>query len=232
MIIRISHRSPVLDVLLPKVKQRVLATILLRPGYAWYLAEIARHLGVPPSSLQREIAQFVQAGILTRRADGNRVYFQANQACPIFPELSAMLSKTVGLADVIREALNPIRTKIDLAIIYGSIASGTGRSESDVDPMILGSANLVELSPLLRVLEEKLGRAVNVSMYTVKEFRKKLREQNHFLNSILKTQLIFVLGAADDLPRLTERSTHKGSQHRSRGTRCSSQSEMKYILLS
>src|SRR6266498_3337135 len=107
--------SPVLDVLLPKPRQPLLSAILLQPDRSWYLSELARRLNVPPSSLQRELAQFVGAGIVTKRQDGNRVYFQADRSCPVFQELSQMLTKTAGLADAVRSALTPLRKKIDLA---------------------------------------------------------------------------------------------------------------------
>jgi len=103
--------SQVLDVLLSKTKQHLLSAILLQPERSWYLSELARRLHVPPSSLQRELAQFVETGIVARRQDGNRVYFQANRICPVFQELSQMLTKTVGLADVVRSALMPAQVE-------------------------------------------------------------------------------------------------------------------------
>src|SRR5712691_8659970 len=109
--------SPVLDGLLAKRKHHLLSAILLHPERSWYLSERARRFRVPPSSLQRELAQFVEAGIVTKRQDGNRVYFQADRACPVFRELFGMLTKTVGLADAVRAALTPLRSKIDLAFV-------------------------------------------------------------------------------------------------------------------
>jgi len=211
------RRSPLLDVLLPRTKQHLLSAILLQPERDWYLSELARRLEVPPSSLQRELAQFVKAGIVTKRHDGNRVYFQADRTCPVFRELSQMLAKTAGLADVVRSALTPLRSKIDLAFVYGSIASSEERSASDVDLMVIGQANLADLGPVLRSVEEQLGRAVNPSMYTRDDFLKRLREKNHFLCSVLKTELLFIFGEADDLARLVERAAGKGSYHRARG---------------
>jgi len=203
--------SPVLDALLPKTKQHLLSAILLQPERSWYLSELARRLRVPPSSLQRELAQFVEAGIATKRHDGNRVYFQADRACPIFEELSQMVAKTAGLADIVRSALTPLKAKIDIALIYGSIAASEERSSSDVDLMVIGRANLAELAVVLRPLEEELGRSVNVSVYTTGEFVKKLNAKNHFLNSVLRTRLIFIFGKSDDLGRVIERAAGKGS---------------------
>ena len=201
---------PVLDALLPRTRQHLLSAILLQPEHSWYLSELARRLQVPPSSLQRELSQFVEAGIVTRRHDGNRVYFQADRACPVFPELSQILTKTVGLVDVVRTALIPLNSKIDLAFIYGSIASGRERSSSDVDLMVIGRIHLSDLAVVLRSLEEQLGRSVNPSVYTSEEFLKRLGEKNHFLHSVLKTELLFVLGEADDLARFAERAAGKG----------------------
>jgi predicted nucleotidyltransferase len=205
------RKASILDVLVPKTKQNLLSAILLQPERSWYLSELGRRLHVPPSSLQRELAQFVKAGIVTKRQDGNRVYFQADRTCPIFQELSKILTKTVGLADVVRSALTTLRSKIDLALIYGSIASGEERSLSDVDLMVIGTTNLAELAVVLRTLEVKLGRSVNASVYTTHEFLKRLNQKNHFINSALQTELLFIFGKADDLARLVERAAGKGS---------------------
>ena len=205
------RNSPVLDVLLPKTKQHLLSAMLLQPERAWYLSELARRLHVPPSSLQRELAQFVKAGIVTKRQDGNRVYFQADRTCPVFQELSRMIMKTAGLADVVRGGLTALRSNIDFAFIHGSIASSEERSSSDIDLMVIGGVNLADLALVLRPVEEQLGRSVNVSVYTTREFSKKLKAKNHFVSSVLKTELLFIFGKADDLARFVERATGEGS---------------------
>ena len=102
------RRSPLLDVLVSKTKQQVLAATLLQPERSWYLVELARHLSVRPSSLQREVRQLADVGILQRRKNGNRVYFQADKSCPIFPKLAQILFKTVGFLDALRVALEPV----------------------------------------------------------------------------------------------------------------------------
>jgi predicted nucleotidyltransferase len=200
------RKSPIADALLGKTKQHLLSAILLQPERSWYLSELARHLQVPPSSLQRELAQFVNAGIVARRQDGNRVYFQADQTCPVFHELSGLLTKTVGLADLVRDALMPLKDRIDLAFIYGSVATSRERSSSDVDLMLVGAANLADVAIPLRALESRLGRVVNPTVYTSLEFAKRVSEKNHFLTAVLDTELLFILGTANDLARLVKRS--------------------------
>ena len=95
-------RRGLLDSLTTRTKQRLLTATVLHPEREWYLHELARHLGVAPSSIQRDLAGFVQAGILKRRIHGNRAYFRADVDCPVFPEFRSVLLKTVGLVDVLR----------------------------------------------------------------------------------------------------------------------------------
>lgn len=211
------RKSPVLDALLSKTRQRLLAVLLLQPDRPWYLSELARHLRLSPSSLQRELAQFADAGILEQRQDGNRVYFQADRSCPIFPELQRILAKTAGLADVVRDALTPLQAKIDLAFIYGSIASSQEWSSSDVDLMLVGSATLADLALPLRSIEQQLGRDVNPTIYTKDDFLKRVRQKNHFLTAVLKTGLLFLIGTADDLARLVKSAKTAASQNQPAG---------------
>jgi DNA-binding transcriptional ArsR family regulator len=92
-----------LDALFPRIRQALLAATLLHPDRWWYLSDLAKHLGTRPSSLQRELAALVDAGILNRRQDGNRIYFQPHPDCPFLPELQGLLVKTVGVVDALRE---------------------------------------------------------------------------------------------------------------------------------
>src|SRR5436305_505484 len=82
--LRTMHKNRPLDALFPRTRRAVLATLFLRPAREWYLSDLARHLKVQPSSLQRELARLVSAGILRRRDDGNRAYYQAETESPIF----------------------------------------------------------------------------------------------------------------------------------------------------
>ena len=87
-----------IDVLFPRTRQLILSAVMMQPDRWWYLSDLAKHLGLRPSSLQRELRSLSEAGILRRRTEGNRVYFQAAKECPFYPELQGIIFKTVGLA--------------------------------------------------------------------------------------------------------------------------------------
>ena len=136
------RNNEMLDALFPRTRQNILATLLLWPDRRWYLSDLAQRLGIPPSSLQ--------AGILGRTVDGNRVYYQANAAFPLLPELQSLFAKTIGLTDQVKATLKPFDDAIDLAFIYGSVARGERTAHSDVDVLIVGAVGMADLSLPLR----------------------------------------------------------------------------------
>ena len=192
-----------LDALFPKTRQGILAATLVQPERVWYVSELARRMGVPSSSLQRELQELTKAGILKSHRQGRMVYYQANSDSPLFPELRGLLLKTAGLVDVLRDALKPVARKIALAFVYGSFASSQERSESDVDLMVIGSVSPADLALPLRSAREQLGREINPTVYSVAEFKRKRDAKDHFLSQILTGPRLIVLDGENDLGEAT-----------------------------
>lgn len=195
------RKSSPIDALISKTTQGLLAATVLQPQRWWYLSDLAKHLGRRPSSLQGPLASLVSAGVLLRRKDGNRVYFQADPSCPFLSELQGIIAKTVGLVDVLREALLPLNSRITVAFVHGSVARSLERASSDVDLIVIGSLGLSKLSPVLEAVEGRLGRPINASVYTPQEFAKKIDAKNHFLRAVLDKEKLFVIGNTDELER-------------------------------
>lgn len=211
--LRSMRKSAALDALLPRTRQAILAATVLHPDRWWYLSDLAQHLRVTPSSLQRELAGLVAAGILHRRRDGNRTYYQPDPACPFLGELQGLLAKTVGLADVLKEALEPFAPSIAFAFVYGSIARSEEASASDVDLMIIGTVRLAELSSALREAEKRLGRPVNPTLFTWEEFSKRLADGQHFLSTVMKAEKIFLQGSEHELAAACNRQKSEATYH-------------------
>jgi DNA-binding transcriptional ArsR family regulator len=188
-----------LDALLPKTRQGILSAVLVQPEEAWYISELARRMGVPSSSLQRELQNLTRAGILKTYRQGRMAYYQANVASPIFPDLRGLLLKTAGLVDVLADALKPLALKLRIVFVYGSIASGSEQAGSDIDVMVIGTVSPVELALPLRRAREQLGREINPTVYAPSEFAKKRAAKDHFLTQVLDKPKLFVVGNSDEL---------------------------------
>jgi DNA-binding transcriptional ArsR family regulator len=188
-----------LDALLPKTRQGILAALLGRPEKPWYVSELAKRMGVPSSSLQRELRDLTDAGILKTHRQGRMAYYQANVDSPIFGDLRGLILKTAGLVDVLAVALKPLAARLQLVFVYGSIASGTEQSNSDVDLMVVGKIAPADLAMPLRRARETLGREINPTVYSPAEFEKKRAAQDTFLSGVLAKPRLIVIGSVDAL---------------------------------
>jgi len=182
-----------------------LAVLLLHPERSWYFSDLAKELGFPASTLQRDLKRLAAAGVLKTWKEGNRAYFQADETAPIFGELHSLLAKTSGLVEILREALSSVAKKVRWAFVYGSMAAGGEASQSDVDLMMIGDVGLSGVAPLLRAASGKLLRPINPTVYTADEFFKK--SDSRFIKSVLGKPMLFVIGSQDDLERSLDSKT-------------------------
>lgn len=185
-----------------RTRHAVLGLLYAHPDQEFYQQEITQAADVNLSAVQREVRNLVELGLVTRRRDGNRVYYQANRGSPVFPDLQGLILKTVGLADVVREALEPLRDRIEVAFVFGSLAAGHVTPESDVDLMVIGKAGLRDVAPPLAEASGTLGREVNPVTLSPEEWAERLRRDDHFISRVADEPKIFVLGTADELERL------------------------------
>lgn len=195
-------------------RRGVLALLLLRPEESLHLREIARLTGTAPGTLLREVNALAASGVLLRKRVGNQVHFQANPGCPIYEDLRNIMKKTVGMADVLREALAPLAGRIRAAFIYGSMASGEERAGSDVDLMIVGEIRLADAVVALAPAQAVLRREVNPNVYPALEFRKKAAAGDSFLKRVLAERMIFIIGGEDDLGRPAAHRKAQGARRR------------------
>jgi DNA-binding transcriptional ArsR family regulator len=185
---------------MPRNRQRLLGALFGQPKRAWYAAELAGRLGVLRSGVQRDLKAMTDAGLLKSHRKGRMVFYQANENAPVFPELHGLVLKTVGLVEVLREALSPVAAEIQIAFVYGSIAAAQEKPDSDVDLMIIGAVDRMRLSRPLQQAGFKLGREVNLSLYKPTEFSAKRKQ--HFLSGVLDKPRLFVIGTLRDLDRV------------------------------
>ena len=185
-------------------RRKVLGLLLLHPGTHFHLREIARATHTQPGTVRRELSLLAQAGVIERDVQGNQTRFRANESYPIYEELRSILKKTAGAADQLRAALAPLTGSIVAAFVYGSVASGQERANSDIDLMIIGTVRFEDVIRLIHPYQEELRREINPHVYTAAEFTRKARENGSFVARILKLPKISVIGDLDELGKLGE----------------------------
>jgi hypothetical protein len=84
-------------------------------------------------------------------------------------------------------------------LLNSQFARAEEHAESDVDLLIIGNAGLAEIAPRLRGAERRVGRPVNPSVYTPREWARRRTERNHFVESVLGEPKLFILGGTHEL---------------------------------
>lgn len=86
------------------------------------------------------------------------------------------------------------------AFVYGSLAKGIDRAESDIDLMVISDGvQYSRLFELLQPVEKALGRSLNPTLLTVADWKKKRVHSDSFVSRVASQARIMVLGAASDL---------------------------------
>jgi uncharacterized protein len=203
-----------------KTRRWVLGWLFTHPDEAFYVRELVKLTGAAQGAISRELHELAQAGIIRRTVRGREVFYQVDEACPIFPELKSIFLKTAGLASEIRAALGPLARNIDVAFLFGSASTGDLRRQSDVDLIAIGVVSFGDIVERLGRAQQQLGREINPVVYSREEFGKKLGSGHHFLTTILREPHLFVVGGPRELERLASVSMgHSTSNERARDRR-------------
>ena len=82
--------------------------------------------------------------------------------------------------------------------------------------LIVGKVTLEDVLTQLGDVEPSLGRAVNPTVYSVAEFKTKLASGNHFLNSVVRGDKVFLIGDEDELRKVGGIRLAQSRAHQSR----------------
>jgi predicted nucleotidyltransferase len=199
-----NNSSTLSDGLFGKTRQAVLALLYGRADSSFYTKQILDAVKIGRGTVQRELKNLTDAGIIKREVQGHQVYYRANERCPIFNELKNIVRKTFGLADAIKQSLAAKAKKIRVAFIFGSVARSADDRKSDIDVMVVGRISFGEVVGLLSLAEEQLSREINAVVYPAAEFKQKVKSDHHFVKNVLSEEKIFLIGDESELSRLVE----------------------------
>lgn len=181
-----------------RVRIGLLSQFLLHPDEAYHVRALEKIVNAQYSAIWRELENLEQAGVIASKEDTGRRFFRLNQDYPLLHELRGMILKTAGLGDRIRAGLERLGG-IAIAFVFGSYAEGQVDAYSDIDLMIIGEADLEQLSSLMAELEAELGRSINVINYTRGEWQAKLEAGDPFASQVYRSPKLMLRGSEDEL---------------------------------
>jgi len=181
-----------------KIRQGLLSLFFSNPSQRYYLRQLERILGYSAGSIRRELLRFQRDNLFVTHRVGSLLYYSLDTRHPLFKELKAIVSKTVGVEGAVRRTLLSFKN-IRLAFIYGSFASGREKSTSDIDLMIIGHPDISVLNEKIAELEKKLRREINPTIYSLQEYRAKKRVASGFIEEVFKAPKIMLVGKEDEL---------------------------------
>jgi DNA-binding transcriptional ArsR family regulator len=186
-------------------RAKVIEWLYMHPDEKYYVRQLSVILELDSTNLGKELDRLYNLGIVSRSRSGNQKHYSANQECPIYIDLKNIVIKTGAVADRLKSLLKPITDRIEIAFVYGSIASGSFSKSSDLDLLVVGDISHRELVSHLRKAGQEIGREVNTSCFSRSEFVDKLQEKG-FIWRISNGKKIFVIGGDNELRNVGKES--------------------------
>jgi len=164
-----------------KTRISLLVRFFFNPGTKSYLRELSKDLQVSTNAVREELNQLTKTKLLTSEKEGRNVLYTANEAHPLFPELRSMVSKVMGLDQLIESILTRLG-ELDKAYIIDDYAEG--KDTGIIDLVLVGNIDQYHLNDLSRKTERYIKRKIRSLVLTRDEFKAfmpKLESRPNFL---------------------------------------------------
>ncbi|MEQ9450468.1 MAG: transcriptional regulator [Pseudomonadales bacterium] len=182
------------DALFTTTQQRLLGLLFGQPNRSFFVTEIIDLVDMGRGAVQRELQRLARSGLLLTRRVGNQKHYQANSAAPIFDELCAIVEKTLGIQEMVRNALQPLAQKIELSLIYGSVAKRTDSVASDIDLLVVADELMLEdLNGVLVPVEKRLARKISPTLLTTQEFEQRRVQSDSFVQRVIEGEVNLIV---------------------------------------
>jgi predicted DNA-binding protein YlxM (UPF0122 family) len=164
-----------------KTRIKLLVRFFFNPMTRAYLRELAKEFQVSTNAVREELNQLTKTNLLKSHKNGRSVYYSANPDHPLFPELKSMVSKVMGLDQVIDGIVNRLG---DLEAAYLLDDYAQGKDTGIIDLLLVGKVNQYHLNDLSQKTERYIKRKIRtlvVSRDEFDEFLPKLQERPRVL---------------------------------------------------
>ncbi len=172
-----------------KVAVKLLDYYFLNPEAQAYINELARILGLDPKNTETKLKELEKEGLFKSEFRGKQRYFFLAKDNPVLEHYRQIFLKTHGIEKRLKDMISNIKG-LKEAYIFGSYATNSMDSSSDIDILAVGSHSVLELQRIIAKLQKDTGRELNVTNLSLKEFKAKKKNKDPFLNNVFKTKTI------------------------------------------
>lgn len=190
-----------IDILISKVRVKVLELFLGNPGQIYHVREIVRRVDEEINAVRRELARLEKTGLLTSEWRANRRFYAIRREYIFFNELLSIINKTVGLGGAIIANKQKLG-KIKYAMLSISFVKGKPYTQNDVDLFVVGTIVLPELGAIIREEEARRAREINFTPMTEEEFNFRKNRRDPFVMGILAKPRVMLIGDEEEMVRL------------------------------
>jgi len=166
-----------------KSRQKLLAFYFTNPSTRLHLRDLAARLHIDPSNLSKELRRLERGGLFRSEVVGRQKYFQLNRKYSLFNEVRNIIAKTIGAIPLMGQSLKSI-AGIEEAWLFGSFARNQQDAASDIDVLVIGAPNSGSLAMSMEKLERQLGREINYTVLSRKEFNSRRARKDVFLENV------------------------------------------------
>ena len=187
-----------------RIRRQLLCLFFLNPGKSYFLLELIDLLRTGRGGVQRELANLVESGIITRVKSGMKVFFSLSEDCIITVDMQRLLAKLVDYESMLYSAVSDYRTSIQTAVI-----SSEGKRGDSLSLNLLVSIH-GDSGEFRREIERiELLTGIEIELLTIKP-----NELREYIRSSSKAKWVsdgtskLLAGKADDLiPRENEQES-------------------------
>ena len=174
-----------------EVTKKVLNYFFINPEESLYINEISRKLQLDKRNVVKKIRELEKEGILKSQKRGNLKLYSINQDYPLYDEYRKIIIKTIGFEESLRGILEDTGG-VREAYIYGSYAKNEMRVNSDIDLLIIGDHNIIQLQRRLNKLQKEIDREINIVNMDEDEFKRRVKRNDPIIAGILQQKNIKV----------------------------------------
>ncbi len=151
----------------------LLRFLLFQPAAHYGLTELSEATAISKSNLLRVLRPLRQERLVLEQKQGKKKLWQVNGEHQAVPQLWKLymlerkLSLPAGLKNIIDLFFNQVKEKVDVFIVFGSVAQGLATKESDIDILVVGEKTLQ--GPWLKYLPYRF----ELHNYTLTELQEK-----------------------------------------------------------